>query len=188
MMYEAHHDNTYGNERDFNTHFNTLSITDSYEFVSQFGSDLKEIITSNDVSEHTQSIGIQYPNSLNEFMREGSVVTITEIGEVEYIGIVKEVVTTDSYEGNMILDEGDEVIEVELIYEYDRENDDRTHFPERDKRDVKEVYDTITILAGNMGKVDVMGADIDIDLFCMVSDEFLADLMGCEEELVPLTI
>lgn len=175
-MYSTQLSEAYEHECSYTTQFNGLVIDDIQEFFNNYKEELIQIF--NLTNRNTQSIGIQYPDT-TQFISEGNIVTLTEMGKYEYVGVIESINDPESYNRSMMLSEDDEFIVIDLLYKYDKSDITLPSHKTVEKNDVEVLYDKepVEIVCGQFDTT-VLNCEFDLDILCVVSDNYIACLVN----------
>lgn len=186
-MYSKQLSESYDHETSFNTRFNGLVIDDIQEFFESHGDEVIEIFNLS--HKHTQSIGITYPMDTMQFLSEGNLVTLTEMSETEYVGVIESVDDPESYSGSMLVGPEDEFLAINLLYKYDKSDVTLPMHETVEQGDVECLYyeEPVEILIEQFN-TEVLNRSIDLDILCVVSDEYIAEVVDDDQMRVALSI
>lgn len=172
-MYEINPDDAFdGNRDNDDKSYNLLQITDVDQFARNYQEDLAEILVEPNT---TQSVATFLPD-LNKLVKKGSVVVLTAESHYKFIGVVTE------YFGN-----GTEEFTIRLLQKYYPEKDDSYNFQPKEISAVEPIDTNCTLEKSNSStQIPVHGVkDMNkISILSVVSDEHLAQLIGCHQELL----
>lgn len=183
-MYSTQMSEGYENNSSFDTRFNGVIIEDIPKFFERNEEDIINIFNLG--TEHTQSIGLQYPIDQSQFLSEGNVVTLTEMGEAEYVGVIESITEPNSCGA---VSESNDLITVDLFYKYDKSEMILPSNDTTERGDVNCLYynEPIEILVEEY-EARVRNHDLEMDILCVVSDNYLSELVNDKAALLSLNI
>jgi hypothetical protein len=151
-----------------------MVVNDAEEFFNRFAQEIIDIFNLG--LKNTQSIGIDLPMDVTQFLSEGTVVTLTDIDGYKYVGIIENM---DGPSDSERLDEEEQLLTIDVFYKYDKSSDPApTHTTVEEEDVICEVdKEPVKLRVEKFGST-IVNKDIDVDILCVVSDQYLSETMG----------
>lgn len=187
-MYELDYSNTFKSTSGSDKHFNTFSITEPFEFIDKYGRELASILhTRGQYFPNSQSVATEMPFFSNHNLTEGTVVTLSDFdADRTYLGFIETIAIGPDERTNVRLSDDDAFISVHAFCSYDS-SEDQPMDPKQKSNLEFHRYKSIDILCEKF-KTTSLEEEFTLESLSVISDEHLAELMGCEDKLVPLKI
>lgn len=183
-MHSTQPQDSYNHESDFSTRFNGVVIENTREFFNDYTQEIIEIFNLG--LKDTQSIGIDFPMEITQFLSEGNVVTLTDIDGYKYVGVLE---TIEESSDSVDLSKEQQLLFVDVVYKYDKSSDPAPTHTTVEKEDVicEVNKEPVQIRIEQFGST-VINQDIDVDILCVVSDQYLSEIIEDNPMRVSLQI